>query len=79
MKAPTAHLIRVLWKRLQSLMAWRRRSALENILEQMAEAGEITRPRLSKEGWTWRARGLGLPPGTALSLLDGVRADRDWK
>ncbi len=49
----------------------------EEVLEAMAEAGEVTRASLTKEpGWTWKARGLGLPEGTARSLLDEVRADR---
>jgi antitoxin (DNA-binding transcriptional repressor) of toxin-antitoxin stability system len=49
---------------------------LDDVLDALAEAGEVTRPSLPKGGWTWKARGLGLPPGTAQALLDEVRADR---
>jgi antitoxin (DNA-binding transcriptional repressor) of toxin-antitoxin stability system len=46
-------------------------------LEALEEAGEITRAALPKRGWTWKARGAGLPAGTAAKLLAEVRADRD--
>lgn len=49
---------------------------LEEILESLADAGEITRASLPKLGWTWRVKGLGLPAGTAETLLDEIRADR---
>jgi prevent-host-death family protein len=48
----------------------------EDRLQALAEAGQITRPSLPKGDWTWSARGLGLPSGTARALLDEVRADR---
>jgi antitoxin (DNA-binding transcriptional repressor) of toxin-antitoxin stability system len=48
----------------------------EEILQALAEAGEVTRASLPKEGWTWRARGLGLPQGMAGALLDEIRAER---
>ena len=51
-------------------------SELEDVLDALAEAGDITRSALPKRGWTWRAKGIGLPPGTALKLLDEIRADR---
>ncbi|OFX23865.1 MAG: hypothetical protein A2V77_16030 [Anaeromyxobacter sp. RBG_16_69_14] len=50
---------------------------VEEALEAMADRGEVTRAAVPKAGWTFRCRGLGLPPGTALKLLDAVRADRD--
>jgi antitoxin (DNA-binding transcriptional repressor) of toxin-antitoxin stability system len=55
-----------------------RRSAedLEEILEGLAEAGEITRPSIPNLGWTWQVKGLGLPAGTAQRILDAVRADQ---
>jgi antitoxin (DNA-binding transcriptional repressor) of toxin-antitoxin stability system len=59
--------------------ARRRRAAgedLEEILASLADAGEITRASAPKLGWTWRAEGLRLPPGTAMRLLDEVRSDR---
>ena len=58
----------------------RRQSAhstdLDDVLDELAMAGHITRSSQPKERWTWRARGLGLPPGTALALLDQLREER---
>ncbi len=51
--------------------------SVEEALEALAEGGEVTRAALPKAGWTFQARGLGLPAGTALRLLEEVRADRD--
>jgi antitoxin (DNA-binding transcriptional repressor) of toxin-antitoxin stability system len=50
---------------------------VEEQLQMLADAGEVTRPSLSKGRWTWKVRGLGLPPGTAARLLDEIRGDRD--
>ncbi len=62
------------------LRAVRRRQSpvddLEEILDQMAAEGMLTRARLPKKGWTWKVKGLGLPAGTAQALLDETRADR---
>jgi antitoxin (DNA-binding transcriptional repressor) of toxin-antitoxin stability system len=49
---------------------------LEEILRSLADAGEITRASASRRGWTWTAKGLGLPPGTASRLLDEIRSER---
>jgi hypothetical protein len=49
---------------------------LEEVLEALAEEGEITRASVPKGSWTWRAKGLGLSPGTAARILDAVRDDR---
>jgi len=49
---------------------------LEEILQSLADAGELTRSSASKLGWTWTAKGLGLPPGTAMRLLDEIRGER---
>lgn len=49
---------------------------IEPLLDALAESGEVTRARLPKMGWEWKARGLGLPPGTALGLLDELRGER---
>lgn len=49
---------------------------LEGVLDALAAAGEVTRAAQSKGNWTWRSRGLGLPPGTAQTLLDELRQDR---
>jgi prevent-host-death family protein len=50
--------------------------ALEEVLDALAESGEITRAALPKRNWTWRSSGSGLPPGTIQALLDDLRADR---
>jgi len=46
-----------------------------DVLESLASEGQVTRARVAKEGWRWEIRGLGLPAGTAESLLDGLRAE----
>ena len=48
----------------------------EDVLQSLAEAGEITRASLPTAGWTWHVQGLGLPSGTAQRLLGEVRAER---
>jgi antitoxin (DNA-binding transcriptional repressor) of toxin-antitoxin stability system len=48
----------------------------EEILDALASKGEVTRSAASKKKWTWKVRGLGLPPGTADKLLDEIRGDR---
>ena len=48
---------------------------LEDALDTLAEVGELRRATLSKAGWTWKPRGLGLPEGSAAKLLDEVRSD----
>jgi prevent-host-death family protein len=53
------------------------REELEDLLESLADAGEITRAALPKGDWTWKVKGMGLPEGTAAALLDELRADRD--
>lgn len=49
---------------------------LDEVLDALAEAGQLTRASLPKKGWTIRCKGLGLPSGTAATLLDEVRGDR---
>ena len=49
---------------------------LEEALDALSEAGDVTRSALPKRGWSWRSRGIGLPAGTALQLLEELRADR---
>ena len=49
---------------------------LEDVLDSLAAAGEISRASLPKRGWGWRSQGLGLSSGTAQALLDELRADR---
>lgn len=45
------------------------------VLESLAESGEITRAGVPRAEWRWRVRGLGLPRGTALDLLDELRGE----
>ena len=49
---------------------------LEEVLDSLAEAGQITRASLPKKGWQWKVKGLGLPKGTADAVLDELRAER---
>jgi prevent-host-death family protein len=49
---------------------------LEEVMEILADSREVTRASLPKGEWTWKVRGLGLPPGTADALLDSIRGDR---
>ena len=46
----------------------------EDLLESLADAGEVTRASVPK---TWRVKGLGLPAGTAERTLGEIRAERD--
>ncbi len=48
---------------------------LDDLLQALAERGELTRASLPKGDWTWKVRGLGLSAGTAQTLLDEVRAE----
>ena len=58
----------------------RRQSAptteIDDVLDELAAAGHITRASQPKERWTWRTRGLGFPAGTALALIDQLREER---
>jgi antitoxin (DNA-binding transcriptional repressor) of toxin-antitoxin stability system len=49
---------------------------LEELLDSLAERGEVTRASLPKRGWKWKAKGLGLAAGSAIALLDEIRSDR---
>ena len=49
---------------------------LEEILDELSQAGALTRASLDKRGWSWRCQGIGLEPGTAASLIDTLREDR---
>lgn len=55
----------------------RPRDNLEDILDDLAASGDVMRSALPKKNWIWKARGLGLPAGTAREILDEIRADRD--
>jgi len=49
---------------------------LDDVLDALAASGEVTRAAQPKGRWSWRSHGLGLPAGTAQSLLDELRQDR---
>jgi len=49
---------------------------LDELLESLAERGEITRASLRKRRNKWSAKGLGLAAGSAQGLLDEIRSDR---
>jgi antitoxin (DNA-binding transcriptional repressor) of toxin-antitoxin stability system len=53
-----------------------RADVLDEVLDTLAETGQLTRASLPKKGWTMRCRGLGLPPGAATRLLDEIRGER---
>lgn len=50
--------------------------SLEEVLDSLSESGEVTRATIVKGRWTWKVKGLGLPPGSAAALLDELRGDR---
>jgi prevent-host-death family protein len=50
--------------------------SLEELLDSLAERGEITRASKPKRRWRWRMAGLGLSHGSAQAILDEIRADR---
>lgn len=50
---------------------------LEDVLDALAESGDIERASLPKKGWAWKPRTAGLPAGAAAVLLDEIRGDRD--
>ncbi|MBI4612702.1 MAG: type II toxin-antitoxin system Phd/YefM family antitoxin [Planctomycetes bacterium] len=50
---------------------------LDDILQSLAERGEITRSLLRKKRWTWKTRGVGLPSGTAEKVLADLRAEHE--
>ena len=51
--------------------------SLEDVLDRLAESGEITRAPIAKGKWSWKPKGLGLPAGTAQEILDELRAERE--
>ncbi len=50
--------------------------SLDQILNSLAEQGEVTRARLPKRKWKWKAKGLGLGAGSANVLIDEIRGER---
>ena len=49
---------------------------LEQSIESLIHAGELSPARRSRDNWSWSPRGLRLPKGTALELLDDLRSER---
>ena len=49
---------------------------LDELLDGLATAGEISRAGQPKGDWTWRCHGLGLPAGSAQAVLDATREER---
>ncbi len=54
----------------------RHQDSIKELLDSLAERGDITRAGLPKGKWTWKVAGMGLAPGTAAELLNQVRSDR---
>jgi antitoxin (DNA-binding transcriptional repressor) of toxin-antitoxin stability system len=54
----------------------RRSRSVDEVLDSLADRGEVTRASIAKGRWTWKVRGLGLKTGTAAELLDQIRSDR---
>ncbi|HUY26690.1 MAG TPA: hypothetical protein VMV27_04660 [Candidatus Binataceae bacterium] len=50
--------------------------SLAEMLDSLAERGEVTRASLPKGRWKWKVKGLGLPSGCAAAVLDDIRGDR---
>ena len=48
---------------------------VEETLDRLAAAGEVTRAVSRKRGWQWKPSGLGLRSGTAARVLNALRAD----
>jgi len=49
---------------------------LDEVLQTLADSGDITRASVPKLDWTWRVKGLGLPEGTAERVLAEIRGER---
>ena len=54
----------------------RHQDSIDELLDSLAERGDITRAGLPKGKWTWKVAGMGLAPGTASELLNQLRSDR---
>lgn len=50
---------------------------IDDLLQDLVDAGQITRASVPKLDWTWSVRGLGLPSGIARELLDELRGERE--
>ncbi len=52
------------------------RQSLDELLDSLSERGDLTRAGMPKGRWTWKASGLGLPPGSAAALVEEIRGER---
>jgi antitoxin (DNA-binding transcriptional repressor) of toxin-antitoxin stability system len=50
--------------------------SVNDLLDQLAKRGQVTRAAQPKAGWSWSPRPLGLPDATVAQLLDDQRQDR---
>ena len=50
--------------------------SVDEILDRLAQRGQLTRASQAKSGWSWSPRALGLPGDTVDRLLDELRSDR---
>lgn len=53
------------------------RSGPEELLQLLAEEGQVSRARRSADGWSWSPAGAGLPRGTSARVLEELREERD--
>lgn len=53
------------------------RDTIEDVLDALADEGEVSRARVTRGEWRWRPRSLGLRDGSATRLLDELRGDRE--
>ena len=51
-------------------------NSLDELLDSLAERGELTRAGLWKHRWKWNARGRGLAACSAITILDELRGHR---
>src|SRR5271170_4027563 len=50
--------------------------SIDELLDSLAERGEVTRASLPKRRWKWKVKGLGLAASSVTALLDEIRSDR---
>jgi antitoxin (DNA-binding transcriptional repressor) of toxin-antitoxin stability system len=53
-----------------------RTTSTEDVLEALAESGDVQRASESRRGWRWNPKGLGLPAATSARIIRALREDR---